>query len=51
VKKLTHSLYVQVIVAILLGVLLGHYNPAAGAAVRPLGDGFIKIVRMLSQRP
>ena len=46
-RKLFHSLYAQVIVAIFLGVLLGHFHPAWGAAMRPFGDGFIKLVKML----
>lgn len=42
-----HSLYFQVICAILLGVLLGHFYPQTGAAMKPLGDGFIKLIKML----
>jgi len=41
------QLYVQVLLAITLGVLLGHFAPAAGAAMQPLGDGFIKLVKMI----
>jgi aerobic C4-dicarboxylate transport protein len=41
------NLYVQVLVAIALGVLLGFLAPEWGAAMKPLGDGFIKIVKML----
>lgn len=41
------SLYVQVLVAITLGVLLGHFFPATGAAMKPLGDGFIKLIKMI----
>ncbi|MCJ2228343.1 dicarboxylate/amino acid:cation symporter [Providencia rettgeri] len=40
-------LYVQVIVAILLGIALGHFFPEAGESLKPLGDGFIKIVKMI----
>ncbi|WP_306598656.1 dicarboxylate/amino acid:cation symporter [Geothrix sp. 21YS21S-2] len=46
-RRLTQSLYVQVIAAIIIGILLGHYNPHLGSAMRPLGDGFIKLVKML----
>jgi aerobic C4-dicarboxylate transport protein len=41
------SLYFQVIVAILIGVGLGHYYPESGAAMKPLGDGFIKLIKMM----
>ncbi|QDZ08258.1 dicarboxylate/amino acid:cation symporter [Sphingomonas panacisoli] len=40
-------LYAQVLVAIVLGVLLGHFWPHAGEALKPLGDGFIKLVKMI----
>jgi aerobic C4-dicarboxylate transport protein len=40
-------LYVQVLVAITLGVLVGHFAPATGEALKPLGDGFIKLVKMI----
>ena len=41
------SLYFQVIVAIVLGVLLGHFYPETGAAMKPLGDGFIRLIKMI----
>ena len=41
------NLYVQVLIAIALGVLLGFVAPEWGVAMKPLGDGFIKIVKML----
>ncbi|WP_375391602.1 cation:dicarboxylate symporter family transporter, partial [uncultured Sphingomonas sp.] len=40
-------LYFQVLVAIALGALLGVFAPATGAALKPLGDAFIKLVRMI----
>ncbi len=40
-------LYVQVLVAIVAGVLLGHFAPATGEALKPLGDIFIKLVKMV----
>ena len=40
-------LYVQVLAAIVLGVLLGHFSPALGEAMKPLGDAFIKLVKMI----
>ena len=41
------SLYFQVLVAILLGGTLGHFYPDVAVALKPLGDGFIKIVKMV----
>ncbi|MGY3266759.1 aerobic C4-dicarboxylate transport protein [Lysobacter sp. HA35] len=40
-------LYFQVLVAIVAGVLLGHFDPALGASMKPLGDAFIKLVKMI----
>jgi aerobic C4-dicarboxylate transport protein len=47
VRTLLRSLYFQVVVAIVLGVLLGALYPHAGAMMKPLGDGFIKLIKML----
>jgi aerobic C4-dicarboxylate transport protein len=41
------NLYVQVLTGIALGVLVGIVWPETGAAMRPLGDGFIKLIRMM----
>ena len=41
------SLYLQVITAIVIGVLLGHFYPSVGESMKPLGDGFIKLIKML----
>jgi aerobic C4-dicarboxylate transport protein len=46
-KPLHRSLYVQVLAAIAVGVALGVLAPATGAAMKPLGDGFVKLVRMI----
>ena len=46
-KPLYKSLYLQVLAGIALGVLLGYVSPDRGAAMRPFGDGFIKLIRML----
>ena len=46
-KPLYKSLYVQVIFAIVVGILLGHFYPEAGTAMKPLGDGFIKLIKMI----
>ncbi|MFT5588565.1 MAG: aerobic C4-dicarboxylate transport protein [Bradyrhizobium sp.] len=41
------SLYVQVLTAIVIGVALGHFYPESGAAMKPFGDGFIKLIKMI----
>src|SRR4051812_35564827 len=41
------SLYLQVLVAIALGALIGHLWPDTGASLKPFGDGFIKLIKML----
>ena len=46
-RRFVRSLYVQVLVAVALGALLGFVDPRLGAAMKPLGDGFIKLVKML----
>jgi len=46
-KPVYHSLYFQVIVAIAIGVLLGYFFPETGEAMKPLGDGFIKLIKMI----
>jgi aerobic C4-dicarboxylate transport protein len=46
-KPLYKSLCVQVITAIVMGVLLGHFHPQTGEAMKPLGDGFIKLIKMI----
>lgn len=46
-QKFYQILYVQVIFAIILGILLGHFYPDFGESLKPLGDAFIKIVKMI----
>jgi len=46
-KKFYQELYVQVIFAIVAGVSLGHFYPDFGKQMQPLGDGFIKLVKMI----
>ncbi len=41
------QLYVQVLIAIALGVTIGHLWPQTGEALKPLGDAFIKLVKMI----
>jgi len=46
-KRLLSSLYIQVLIAIVCGVLLGHFQPDFAVPLKPLGDGFIKLIKML----
>jgi aerobic C4-dicarboxylate transport protein len=46
-KKFHHQLYFQVIIAIVAGILLGKFYPELGEKMKPLGDGFIKLVKMI----
>lgn len=46
-KKLIKSLYFQVIIAILIGIALGHYYPNIGVSLKPFGDGFIRLIKMI----
>lgn len=46
-KPFYKILYVQVLFAIVLGVLLGVFYPELGAKMKPLGDGFIKLIKMI----
>jgi aerobic C4-dicarboxylate transport protein len=40
-------LYIQVLIAIVVGVLVGYYYPSTGTALKPLGDGFIALIKMM----
>jgi len=46
-RPLWTQLYLQVLVAIALGALIGHFWPSTGEALKPLGDAFIKLVKMI----
>src|SRR5262252_9008929 len=46
-RPIYRSLYFQVICAVIAGVLLGHFYPQLGAEMKPLGDGFIKLIKMI----
>ncbi|MGQ7830133.1 dicarboxylate/amino acid:cation symporter [Altererythrobacter sp. Z27] len=46
-KPFYRQLYVQVLTAIVLGAIVGHLFPEFGASLKPLGDGFIKLVKMI----
>lgn len=41
------ALYIQVLIGVLLGIAVGHYWPEFGASLKPLGDGFVKLVKMM----
>jgi aerobic C4-dicarboxylate transport protein len=44
-KPFYRSLYGQVLIAIVIGIVVGHFWPATGVAMKPLGDGFIKLIK------
>lgn len=46
-KKFYQLLYIQVLIAIVFGVSLGYFYPDLGEKMKPLGDGFIKLVKMI----
>src|SRR6476661_9738433 len=46
-KPFFKSLYFQVLLAIAAGVLLGHFYPQLGEQMKPLGDAFIKMIKMI----
>jgi aerobic C4-dicarboxylate transport protein len=46
-RAVVSSLFVQLTVAVVLGVLVGHFWPAVGEAMKPLGDGFIRLIKMV----
>jgi aerobic C4-dicarboxylate transport protein len=46
-KPWYRHLYAQVLCAIVLGILLGHFYPSVGEQMKPLGDAFIKLIKMI----
>jgi len=46
-KKIYQHLYFQVLTAITIGVCLGYFYPETGESMKPLGDGFIKLIKMI----
>lgn len=46
-RNFRQQIYLQVLCAIFIGILLGHYYPDSGIAMKPFGDGFIKLIKML----
>ena len=47
IRKSLSKLYVQVLIGIIAGILVGHFFPDIGSTLKPLGDLFIKLIRML----
>src|SRR3954467_5438467 len=45
--RVFRSLYLQVLIAIAIGIALGILYPNIGAQMKPLGDGFIKLIKMM----
>ena len=45
--RASKSLYIQVVAGVVIGALLGHFWPALAVEMQPLGEGFIKLVRMI----
>jgi aerobic C4-dicarboxylate transport protein len=46
-KPIHRSLFVQILIAVLLGIGIGHFWPNVGSSLRPLGDGFIQLIKMI----
>ena len=46
-SKICRSLYIQVLIAVAAGILVGYLWPEFGASLKPLGDAFVKLVKMM----
>src|SRR5439155_27327341 len=46
-RSFWRHLYVQVLIAIVIGALLGHFFPTVGASMKPFGDAFVAAIRMV----
>ncbi|SAK72623.1 C4-dicarboxylate transporter DctA [Caballeronia glebae] len=46
-KRWYRHLYVQVLIAVIIGILLGHFYPSVGTAMKPLGDNFLKLIKLM----
>ncbi|BBB62408.1 C4-dicarboxylate transport protein 2 [Undibacterium sp. KW1] len=46
-KPWWRQLYIQVLIAVVLGILLGHYAPSTATSMKPLGDNFLKLVKLM----
>src|SRR5580692_511948 len=40
-------LYIQVLIAVVIGICVGHFYPKTGIALKPLGDAFVSLIRMM----
>ncbi len=40
-------LYIQVLIAVVIGIAIGHFFPKTGMALKPLGDAFVSLIRMM----
>ena len=47
IKTVWKQLYVQVLAAIVIGLLVGHFLPETAVSMKPLGDGFIRLIKMI----
>ncbi|MBC8002838.1 MAG: dicarboxylate/amino acid:cation symporter [Opitutaceae bacterium] len=47
IKPWYRVLYIQVLIGVAIGILIGHFSPDFGRALKPLGDGFVKLVKMI----
>lgn len=46
-KPFYKVLYIQVLIAVIIGVLLGYFDQQHAIAMKPLGDGFLKLIKMI----
>ncbi len=46
-KRWYQELYIQVLIAIIIGVVVGHYAPETGVSMKVFGDAFIKLIKMI----
>jgi Na+/H+-dicarboxylate symporter len=46
-QRIYRALYFQVLVAVAIGITVGHFWPEFGASLKPLGDGFVKLIKMM----
>ena len=46
-QRLYKSLFGQVVIGLILGIIVGVLYPKFGESMKPLGDGFIKLVKMI----